>query len=100
MVHGCRINDFVVIGMGAKILDDSTVNSNSIVAAGSVVKEKFFVTEGTLAAGVPAKIVRDLRPDVIEKIKLNSGNYLLYAQQYRNSNRGLGFQKIPPIDKE
>jgi carbonic anhydrase/acetyltransferase-like protein (isoleucine patch superfamily) len=99
VIHGCRINDFVVIGMGAKILDDSTINSNSIVAAGSVVREKFIVPEGTLAAGVPAKIIRDLREDEIEKIKQNAKNYLFYIEQYRTFNKGLGFQLLTPLDK-
>ncbi len=66
VIHGCRIKDHVVIGMGAKILDDSTVSSFSLVAAGSVVKEKFIVPEGTLVAGVPAKVIRDL---LLRKLK-------------------------------
>jgi carbonic anhydrase/acetyltransferase-like protein (isoleucine patch superfamily) len=99
VIHGCKINDYVVIGMGAKILDDSTVGSFSIVAAGSVIKERFNVPEGTLTAGVPAKIMRELKEDEIEKIKQNSKNYLFYIEQYQKFNRGLGFQQLPPIDK-
>ena len=86
VLHGCKIKDFVVIGMGAKILDDATVSSFSIIAAGSVVKEKFIVPEGTLAASVPAKIVRELRPEEIEKIKQNAKNYLYYCGQYKEFN--------------
>lgn len=93
VIHGCKIKDNVVIGMGAKILDDATVNSLSIVAAGSVVKERFVVPDGTLAAGVPAKVMRDLKPDEIEKIKQNAKNYLFYIEQYKKFNRDLGFQK-------
>jgi gamma-carbonic anhydrase len=99
VIHGCKIEDFVVIGMGAKILDESTISSNSIVAAGSVVKERFTVPEGTLAAGVPAKVVRVLRDDEIERIKQNSKNYLFYIEQYRAFNKGLGFQPLRPLDK-
>lgn len=98
VIHGCRINDLVIIGMGAIILDDATISSNSIIAAGAVVKEKFNVPEGTLTAGVPAKVVRDLRPDEIERIKQNSKNYLYYVEQYKTINSDgkggiLGFQK-------
>ncbi len=92
VIHGCRIDDFVIIGMGAKILDDAHVHSNSIIAAGSVVKEKFAVPEGTLAAGVPAKVMRDLRPEEIEKIRQNAKNYLFYCEQYRQFNKNNGFQ--------
>jgi carbonic anhydrase/acetyltransferase-like protein (isoleucine patch superfamily) len=91
VIHGCKINDFVVIGMGAKILDNALINSYSLIAAGSVVKERFEVPEGTLAAGVPAKIVRDLRPEEIEKVKQNAKNYLFYIEQYRKFNDGKGF---------
>jgi carbonic anhydrase/acetyltransferase-like protein (isoleucine patch superfamily) len=83
VIHGCKIDDFVLIGIGAKILDDAHINSFSLIAAGSVVKEKFVVPSGTLAAGVPAKIVRELRPEEIEKIKQNAKNYLYYCQQYK-----------------
>ena len=94
VIHGCTIKDFVVVGMGAKILDNALINSNSFVAAGSVVKEKFEVPEGTLVAGVPARIVRDLRPEELEKIKQNAKNYLFYVQQYKKFNQGVGFQEI------
>ena len=94
VIHGCTIKDFVVVGMGAKILDNALVNSNSFVAAGSVVKEKFVIPEGTLVAGVPAKIVRDLRPEELEKIKQNAKNYLFYVQQYKKFNQGIGFQEM------
>lgn len=99
VIHGCIIKDFVIIGMGAIILDDALINSNSIVAAGSVVKEKFAVPEGTLAAGVPAKIVRDLKQEEIERIKQNSENYIFYVDQYKTYNRGNGFQEHLPLDK-
>jgi carbonic anhydrase/acetyltransferase-like protein (isoleucine patch superfamily) len=99
VIHGCRIKDHVVIGMGAKILDDSTVSSFSLVAAGSVVKEKFVVPEGTLVAGVPAKVVRDLLPEEIERIKQNAKNYLFYVEQYKTYNKGLGFQNFETVDK-
>lgn len=99
VIHGCRIKDNVVIGMGAKILDDSTVSSFSIVAAGAVVKERFVVPEGTLAAGVPARVMRDLRPDEIDKVKQNAKNYLYYVEQYNKFNKGLGLQNYGAIDK-
>lgn len=99
VIHGCRIKDFVVVGMGAKILDDSTISSFSMVAAGSVVKERFVVPEGTLVAGVPAKVVRELKPEEIEKIRQNAKNYLFYCEQYRQYNKGLGFQDHLSLEK-
>ncbi|MGH2575982.1 MAG: hypothetical protein ACRDFC_09820 [Ignavibacteria bacterium] len=64
-----------------------------------MVKEKFVIPEGTLAAGVPAKIVRDLKQEEINKIKLNSKNYLFYVEQYKKFNKNLGFKSFSPLDK-
>jgi len=99
VIHGCKIEDFVLVGIGAKLLDNCHVNSYSLVAAGSVVKEGFEVPSGTLVAGVPAKIIRDLKPEEIEKIKQNAKNYLFYCEQYKEFNKGLGFQDFLTLDK-
>ncbi|MCS7085783.1 MAG: gamma carbonic anhydrase family protein, partial [Bacteroidia bacterium] len=58
IVHGCTLHDFVLIGMGAKVLDHAVVESESVVAAGSVVLERTVVESGWLYAGVPAKKVK------------------------------------------
>jgi carbonic anhydrase/acetyltransferase-like protein (isoleucine patch superfamily) len=103
VIHGCRIDDNVVIGMGAKILDNARINSFSFVAAGAVVREGFEVPSRTLVAGVPAKVVRELTDEEVEKIKQNSKNYLFYVQQYRQHGGKTppGFQEwpTPTLDK-
>ncbi|MBM4158545.1 MAG: gamma carbonic anhydrase family protein [Ignavibacteria bacterium] len=83
VVHGCTIKDSVLIGMGAILLDNSVLNSNSYIAAGTLVKENFIVPEGVLVAGVPGKIVRQLNPDEIQKIQKSAANYLQYVKTYR-----------------
>lgn len=55
MVHGCKIHDNVLIGMGSIIMDNCIVESNSIIAAGAVLTEGTHVKAGSLYAGVPAK---------------------------------------------
>lgn len=87
IVHGCLIKDNVLVGMGSVILDDAVVNSNSIVAAGSVVKEGFEIPEGVLAAGVPAKIIRDISDEEIMKITQSALHYTENAIKYKNSQR-------------
>ena len=94
VIHGCKIDDFALVGIGAKLLDNCHINSYSLVAAGSVVKENFTVPEGVLVAGVPAKIIRELKPEEIEKIKQNAKNYNFYCSQYKEFNNGEGFQKF------
>ena len=66
-----------------QILDRAIVRSHSIVAAGSVVREGFEVPEGTLVAGVPAKIVRELTEQEREKIRLSARGYIEYAKEYK-----------------
>lgn len=83
-LHGCTVKDSVLIGMGAVLLDNCVVNSNSFVAAGTLVKEKFVVPEGVLVAGVPGKIIRELTTKEIEKIGRSARNYLIYVENYRN----------------
>ncbi|HAY33968.1 MAG TPA: gamma carbonic anhydrase family protein [Ignavibacteria bacterium] len=85
IVHGCIIKDNVLVGMGSVILDDAVVNSNSIVAAGSVVKEGFEIPEGVLAAGIPAKIIRDISDEEIKKITQSALHYTENAVKYKNS---------------
>ncbi len=65
-LHGCTLKDLCLIGMGAVILDGALVEENSMVAAGAVVTPGFQVPSGKLAAGVPAKIIRDLTDKEIE----------------------------------
>ena len=83
IVHGCRIEDNVLIGMGAIVMDNCVVEEGCIVAAGSVVTQGKRLTKGTLWAGVPAKEVglvpERLRTGEIERI---ANNYQKYSSWY------------------
>jgi gamma-carbonic anhydrase len=85
VVHGCTIHDFALIGMGARVLDGAVINSHSIVAAGAVVRERFVVPEGTLVAGTPAKVVRDLTEADMQMIKVIPPRYVEVAAEYRKN---------------
>ena len=65
LVHGCTIQDDVLIGMGAIVMDRCVVHSNSIIAAGAVLLEGTVVEAGSIYAGVPAKKVKDISKDLI-----------------------------------
>ena len=84
-VHGCNIKDSVLIGIGAILLDNCEINSNSFIAAGTLIKENFVVPEGVLVAGIPGKIIRELSEEEIKKIKQGSINYRMYVETYRNN---------------
>ncbi|MEX2595299.1 MAG: gamma carbonic anhydrase family protein [Salibacteraceae bacterium] len=80
LVHGCEIQDDVLIGMGAIVMDNAIVESNAIIAAGAVVLEGTHVKSGELYAGVPAKFIKlvssELREGEIQRI---ARNYVKYS---------------------
>lgn len=87
VLHGATIGNCVLIGMGARVLDRSIVNNYSLVAAGAVVREGFEVPEGTLVAGVPAKIIRELTQEERIKLEESAANYVRYTAEYRKQIR-------------
>ncbi len=64
LVHGCTIHDNVLIGMGSIVMDDCVVESNSIIAAGAVLTKGTHVPAGTVFAGMPAKKIKDISPEL------------------------------------
>jgi len=79
-LHGCTVNDLCLVGMGAVILDGAVIQENALVAAGSVVKPNFIVPSGKLAAGVPAKIVRDLTDTEMGDFEKSAQRYKKYTE--------------------
>lgn len=84
MLHGCTIEDFALIGMQATILDGAKVGHHALIAAGTVILEGFTVPPGTLVAGVPGKVIRDLTQAEIAKLEQSAQNYIGYVASYRN----------------
>tara|TARA_Y100001933_G_C18972781_1_gene553306 strand:+ start:777 stop:1289 length:513 start_codon:yes stop_codon:yes gene_type:complete len=84
MVHGCTIQDNVLIGMGAIIMDDCVIGENSIVAAGAVLTAKTIVEPGSIYAGIPAKKIKEVPKNLVEgEINRISNNYVKYASWYK-----------------
>jgi carbonic anhydrase/acetyltransferase-like protein (isoleucine patch superfamily) len=82
-LHGCTVGDDVLVGMSATLLNGCSVGSWSLVAAGAVVRERFVVPPGTLVAGVPAKVMRELTDDERVRIELNAAVYLDTAEVHK-----------------
>ncbi|GJQ64132.1 MAG: gamma carbonic anhydrase family protein [Melioribacteraceae bacterium] len=78
-LHGCTIENLCLIGMGAVILDGARVESGSIVGAGALIPPNFVVPSGSLAIGVPAKIVRTLSDSEIEELHKSAQRYIDYS---------------------
>lgn len=84
IVHGCTIKDRVLIGMGSIIMDDSVVGSNSIIAAGSVLPKNTIVPEGSVYAGIPAKKIKEISPELQKgEIERIAANYIQYASWFK-----------------
>lgn len=83
VVHGARLEDGCLVGMGAIVLTGASVGAGALVAAGAVVREGFAVPAGMLAAGVPAKILRPLTPEEAGRVARNSESYVLAARRHR-----------------
>lgn len=84
LVHGCEIRDNVLIGMGAIVMDHCVVQSNCIIAAGAVLLEGSKTEEWSVYAGVPAKKVKTLTPDLFEgEVKRIANNYIKYASWFK-----------------
>ncbi len=83
-LHGCRIKDRCLIGMGAIILDGAEVGEDAVVGAGALVKEGMKVEPGTLVVGVPARVARNLTDQEVERIKRSAENYIGYMNDYKN----------------
>jgi carbonic anhydrase/acetyltransferase-like protein (isoleucine patch superfamily) len=84
IVHGCTVKENVLIGMRAVVMDHVVIEPNSIIAAGAVVLENTIVESGTIYAGVPAKKVKNVSPeifkDLVERI---SNNYVMYSEWFK-----------------
>ncbi len=84
IVHGCSIHDNVLIGMGSIIMDDCIVESNSIIAAGAVLIKNTRVGEGSIFAGIPAKKIKDVSPELISgEINRIANNYVKYSNWFK-----------------
>lgn len=83
IVHGCTLHDRVLIGMGAIVMDDCVVESDSIIAAGAVLTQGSHVRKGELWAGVPAKKIKNVSQELIQgEILRIAENYIKYSSWY------------------
>lgn len=86
IVHGARIDDHVIIGMGACVLNGAVVGSDSIIAAGAIVKEGAHIPPGSLVAGVPGAIRRETTAKERAHIRTNAEVYRELGRAYRESD--------------
>lgn len=85
VLHGCTVEDDVLIGMGATVLNGARIGTGSLVAAQALVPQGMQVPPGSLVAGVPAKVKRSLTDEELEGIKLNAAVYVDLAKRHREA---------------
>ena len=81
IIHGCTIGNNTLIGMGAILLNGAKIGNNSIVAAGALVTQNKEFEDGVLILGNPAKVVRKLTEEEINKNKESSLNYVRISKE-------------------
>jgi carbonic anhydrase/acetyltransferase-like protein (isoleucine patch superfamily) len=88
VLHGCTVEDDVLVGMGATLLNGARIGAGSLVAAQTLVPQGLQIPPGSLVAGVPARVKRELTAEEREGIRANSEMYLELARQHRAAVTG------------
>lgn len=85
-LHGCHIGRETLIGMGSTVMDGARVGEQCLVGAGSLITEGTDIAPRSLVFGRPAKVIRALKPEEIESLRLSADNYLLYKTWYEEAS--------------
>ena len=80
-IHGCRIGRGTLVGMGAIVLNGAEIGEYALIGAGALVTENKVIPPRTLVLGTPAKVVRELTEEDLEKMRLTTENYVLKGKE-------------------
>ena len=87
-MHGCKIDDLVLVGMGSVVMDNVHVEKNCFIGAGSVLTQNKHFPEGSLIMGSPARVVRPLKQKELDFLPQSAKNYIEYKSWYlSNENK-------------
>lgn len=81
ILHGCTVEDQVLVGRGAIVMNGAVIGKNSIIAAGALVTQNTAVPAGSLLMGNPAKVRREIKPEEIEAIIQNAEDYIRESKE-------------------
>lgn len=87
IIHGCTIENNVLVGMGSTILNGAEIGENTIIGAGSLVTQNKKIPSGVLCMGSPAKVVRELTKEEIESIKISAKQYVELGEIHKESQK-------------
>lgn len=83
VVHGCTLEDNVLVGMGAIVMDGAVIGTGSIIAAGAIVTQNTVVPPGSIYAGNPARFLKAVSPEQAEIFARTANNYVMYAEWFK-----------------
>ncbi len=83
-LHGCKVSDLCLIGMGATVLDGAEIGEGCIVAAGALVAPGAVIPPGSMVVGSPGKVKRPITASERELLVKSAANYVEYSRQYRS----------------
>jgi carbonic anhydrase/acetyltransferase-like protein (isoleucine patch superfamily) len=89
-LHGCTIGDNSLIGMGATVLNGARIGNNCLVGAGALVTEGKVIPDGSLVVGAPAKVIRELDAEAIERLRASARGYVRNWQRFAAGLRPAG----------
>ncbi len=84
ILHGCRIEDGALIGIGARVLDGAQVGEGAVVGPGALVKDRYVVPPRTLVMGLPARVVRELKEDEMRRFRDVAEHYKRLKDEYKS----------------
>ncbi len=82
MLHGCKIGNNSLIGMGATVLNGAIIGENCLIGAGALVPEGKNIPDNSLVVGVPGKVIRTLDDDAIQALKISAQHYVANAKRF------------------
>ena len=89
MLHGCKVGNNSLIGMGAIILNGASIGNNCLIGAGTLITENKIIPDGSLVMGAPGKIVRQLDAAAIQGLEKSATHYQENAKRFREELKGL-----------
>lgn len=90
MLHGCTVGDGSLIGIQAVVLNGAKIGRGCLVGAGAVVTEGKEFPDGSLILGAPAKVVRELPPEQLARLKQSAASYVKNAERHRTLLKKIG----------
>ncbi|MEZ3519785.1 MAG: gamma carbonic anhydrase family protein [Muribaculaceae bacterium] len=101
VIHGAKIHDYALIGMGAIVMDDAEVGEGALVAAGSVVLSRTKIGAHELWGGCPAKFIKMVEPEKAKEMNVKiAKNYLMYSRWYTNPAEQAAIrQDVPSVEE-